>query len=45
MVYNQYNYCSVSYQLIDRKGNQIFYPLEYLIESTLASIQQVEYVE
>ena len=30
---------SVSYQLIGRKSNPIFHPLEYLIERTVALIQ------
>ena len=35
---------SVNYQIIGRKSNPIFWPLKYLIERTVASIQQVEYV-
>ena len=36
---------SVGYQLIGRKSTPIFWPLKYLIECTVALIQQVEYVE
>ena len=35
----------IIYQLIGRKSNQNFCPLEYLIECTVASMQQVEYVK
>ena len=42
---NVLNVHSASYQLIGRKSNPIFLLLKYLIECTVASIQQVEYVE